>query len=289
MDDRTTQIREGAGLEESRINTEFIELLRKYSSPFLLVLALIVAAYAGNNFLAQRRNAGVNEAFRQHAEITETAAPSPQSLTALAGQHGGVRAVGLLARLREADLWLESVRTGMKPGAVFLVDPQTQQPTSEVDPADLLSEAEKASALDKAQALYEAVVADAAGDRGTRLHAISGCFGLAAVAESRGDADAARAAYTRAAELAGEAGFPMYAALASERMSTVETALVPTRLYADDELPPEPVAVPAPEASEVIEPGPVGPEPASTDPAPDEAPSAEPASSPEEAPVGGGG
>jgi hypothetical protein len=287
MDERTTQIREGAGLEESRINTEFIELLRKYSSPFLLVLALIVAAYAGNNFLSQRRNAGVNEAFRQHAEITETASPSPQSLSALAAQHGDVRAVGLLARLREADLWLEAVRTGMKPGAAFVVDPQTQQTTGEVDAADLLTEADRASALDKAQRLYESVVADASGDRGTRLHAISGCFGLAAVAESRGDADAARSAYTRAAELAGEAGFPMYAALATERMGTIETALVPTRLYADDELPPDPVAGPPAEPAGEPANSPAPTDPALTDPAPVEAAPAEPTD--EVAPAGGGG
>ena len=40
MDERQTQIRQGAGLEESRINTEFLDFLNKWSSPVLIVIGL---------------------------------------------------------------------------------------------------------------------------------------------------------------------------------------------------------------------------------------------------------
>ena len=45
LDRRTRQITEGAGLEESRLNQDFVEFLKKWSTPLLLVIVAAVAAY----------------------------------------------------------------------------------------------------------------------------------------------------------------------------------------------------------------------------------------------------
>ena len=39
MEERQTQIREGAGLEESKLNVEFIDWLQRWSTPILLLVA----------------------------------------------------------------------------------------------------------------------------------------------------------------------------------------------------------------------------------------------------------
>jgi hypothetical protein len=41
MDERQTQIRERAGLEEARYNQDFIEFLRRFGTPILMVAAVI--------------------------------------------------------------------------------------------------------------------------------------------------------------------------------------------------------------------------------------------------------
>lgn len=260
MDDRSREIREGAGLEESRLNTELIDLINKYAGHVLLVLALVVGAYAGKQQLDRMGNSKVNEAFAQHVDITETASPNPQSLSALAQQYGDVRGIGAMARLREADLYLQAVATGMLPGAAFEVDPDTQQPTNQVAEADLIAEADRERYLSQADALYDQVIADTESIIGPAIHVVGAWFGKAAVAESRGDDEAAKAAYTAAKEAADAAVFPMYAALAEQRIASLNEGLDDVVLYSQADLPeiPEPEA-PEPDAPASIFDAPVGP------------------------------
>ncbi|MEM8757114.1 MAG: hypothetical protein AAGF47_04945 [Planctomycetota bacterium] len=269
MDDRTTQIKEGAGLEESRINTEFIELLQKWSSPILLILALIVGAYAGNNWLKAQRNNTVNEAFQNHAEITETASPSPASLSAVAAEHRDIKAVGILAKLRHGRILLESVRTGGKPGAEFETDEDGAVIGTYAE-ADRLTEDDRARALDQAAGLFQEAADLAGDDLGNQIHRIAASFGLAAVAETRGDLDAARRAYGEASAAAEAASFPAYIALADERIASLDAgAIVPVALFSDADLPEPPQPEPEPEPAPGTEPttdldapaGPIAPEP----------------------------
>ncbi|MGP1272146.1 MAG: hypothetical protein ACTS22_02315 [Phycisphaerales bacterium] len=236
MDDRTSEIREGAGLEESRINREFIDLLQKWSSPVLLVLAVIVGLYAGNNWLQAQRNNRVNEAFNQHAEITETASPPPASLRAVAAEYGDVRGVGLMAKLRHADVLLQAVRVGMVPGAEFVLD-ENNRATGEVAETDRLSDEEAARYLDEASALY-AEVADEAGDEmGQQIHRLSAFMGLASVAEMQGDPEAARRAYAEAEAAARAAGFPVFESLAQARAADADRFAQPVALLSRSDLP----------------------------------------------------
>ena len=54
MDERQTQIREAAGLDESRLNTEFVEFLRKWGPIALGVLAVAALAFVGRNYLREQ-------------------------------------------------------------------------------------------------------------------------------------------------------------------------------------------------------------------------------------------
>ena len=264
MDDRTTQIKEGAGLEESRINKEFVELLQKWSSPVLLVLAIIVGLYAGNNFLKQRKNDRINEAYRQHAEITETASPAPQSLSAVAAEYDDVQGVGLLAKLRHADVLLLAVRTGVQPGAEFETD-ENGAPNGRIAEGDALGDDDAQRYLDQARDLYQAVADEAGEEIGQQTHRISALFGLASVAETAGDPEAAIDAYTRAEEAAEIAGFPVFVALASSRAQDAASFVSPVSLYNESELPeipePEPPAGIVPQIDEsLLEVGPAVPD-----------------------------
>ncbi len=264
MDDRSREIREGAGLEESRINTELLDLINKYSSHVLIGLAIIVGAYAGKQQLDRMGNAKVNEAFAQHVDITETDSPNPNSLSALAEQYGDVRGIGAMARLREADVYLQAVSTGMKPGSTFELDPDTQAPTNRVAETDLIGDAERDEYLSKADALYDQVIADTEAEIGPAIHVVGAWFGKAAVAESRGDADAARAAYESARAAADAAVFPMYTALAEQRIASLSEGVPDATLYREADLPelPEPESgaeAPAGDEAAPVLDAPIGP------------------------------
>lgn len=261
MDDRSREIREGAGLEESRINTELLDLINKYSGHVLIGLALIVGAYAGKQQLDKFGNGKINAAFAQHVDITETASPNPQSLSALAEQYGDVRGIGAMARLREADLYLQAVATGMKPGAAFELDPETQNPTNQVAEADRVTPADRETYLSKADALYDRVIADGKAEIGPAIHVVGAWFGKAAVAESRGDDQAAKAAYASAKSAADAAVFPMYVALADLRIASLDEGLADVTLYRQADLPeiPEPEVPAAESMTAPVLDAPVGP------------------------------
>ena len=114
MDDRQAQIRERAGLEESRLNVEFIEWLRKWGSPLLLIAALAGAAWVVRERLQRGHNEKVDRAFTEFEAAAGTDNPSPDALLAVATEFAGVRAVPTLAKLEAADAYLDGVRRGVR-------------------------------------------------------------------------------------------------------------------------------------------------------------------------------
>jgi hypothetical protein len=70
-----------------------------------------------------------------------------------------------------------------------------------------LTEDEKKAQLGKAATEYEAVLAAAGRNDGLAIHAVSALFGLASVAESRGELDKAKEQYTKLIELANRVGY----------------------------------------------------------------------------------
>lgn len=256
MDNRTDQIREGAGLDESRINQDFIDMLQKWSTPALFIIAAIVLAYAGFGYLKDRANTKVNEAFEEVAGSVDYTVnnPSPTTLSAIRAQHGDIKGITPMTSLREADVYLEAAIKGVAPGSELALD-ENNQPTGEYAEEDLLSADEIAGMLTKAEGLYRAVADSDEGGEGWAIHRLGAQFGLAAVAESKGDPAGAKSAYESAKSIADGAGFSLWSQIAAERLATVDQMSQPVTLVSSASLPKEP----EPEA-ETVDPVIEGPE-----------------------------
>lgn len=211
------QIREGAGLEEARYNVEFIEWLRKWSGPLLVVVAVAAGGFALKQQLDKRKKATTDSAFSEFEAARQGRNPNPDSLVAIADQYAGVGAVAILARLEAGDVYLDSVRRGIKPGATVNADGTIANIEDELKAAD------RDQLLAKASEQYQWVVDRAGSDPKLAIHAIGGLYGLAAVAESKGDADGAKAAYERVIAAAEAGKFERHVALAKERIASLGT------------------------------------------------------------------
>lgn len=241
MDNRTDQIREGAGLDESRINQDFIDMLQKWSTPALFIIAAIVLAYAGFGYLKDRANAKVNEAFEEVSGSVDYSVnnPSPTTLSAIRAQHGDIKGITPMTSLREADVYLEAAIKGVAPGSELALD-ENNQSTGEYAEEDLLSADEIAGMLTKAEGLYRAVADSDQGGEGWAIHRLGAQFGLAAVAESKGDSAGAKSAYEAAKSIADDAGYSLWSQIAAERVETVDQMSQPVTLVSSASLPKEP-------------------------------------------------
>jgi len=239
MDERQAQIREGAGLEESKLNVEFIDWLRRWSTPLLMVIALVALGFVVYQRLERAHLAKVDAAFAELNAALSNANPNPESLKSIAQSYEGVRAVPSLARTSAADLYLASARTGVKIGAKLKQD-------GSVDAEDLLGDADRARNLDEAERLYKTVLDANVGDNAKALQAMSAAYGLAAVAECRGKLDEAKGCYEQVKKIADMAGFPEQARVAQERIAVLPSLAEKPKLFAQSELPkaPEPPAPP---------------------------------------------
>lgn len=259
MDERQAQIREGAGLEESRLNVEFIDLLRRWSTPVLVVIAAAAVAWAGLQYLNRARLAAVDRAFRDLESARLSG--SPEALVSVAQEHDDVRAVGLLARLDAADAYLAAVRAGLKPGSPV-------GPDGSIAEEDVLTEEDRSEFLRRAEELYRHVEQAAGADPARAQYLAGALFGLAAVAECRGQVDQAREYYQRAGEVAASAGLEPFDRIAQERVAELAMAVRPVELPEAQRLPPLPWVRDSAEGPEEPAPDDVGPQP---EPAPDQA------------------
>jgi hypothetical protein len=264
-DDRQFQIREKAGLEESRLNQDFIDLLRKVSTPLLVVVALIVGSYALYTRYTKSQLDNLNLAFAELNAATATDNPNPTTLIDLATQHKGFPGVALKARLDAADAYLRAVRRHVALGAQVEADGTITNSDGVLTPQ--LREQYLAAAREQ----YELVLNSTKGDPAKAPFSISAAFGLAAVAESEANFSAAEARYDEAATLADSLGMTTQAAIARNRKASMDSIRANPQLISQSELP-KPPAPPAPAA-----PAPEGPTP----PPPTETP-ATPAPQPEQ-------
>ncbi len=213
MDERQSQIREGAGLEESRINQDFIDFLRKWSTPALLVIALIFGVVAYRNWSSTRERDRIDRAFEELSLVAASGDALPEQYLRVARERGNVRGVGSMARLGAADAWLRAARKGVAPGAA--IGPDGELLTEE----DLLDASGVDHALSQAEALYREVLETNRTRSGGTLHAASALFGLGAIAESRGSIGDAEGFYQQVIELAETRAFPQIAAIARARIA----------------------------------------------------------------------
>jgi hypothetical protein len=236
MDERQAQIREGAGLDEARLNVEFIEFLKKWSTPLLVIVAVIALGYFGLQRLREARASALSAAFTQLDAARD--AGNPVGLLAVAEEHDGQGAVPEIARLQAADIYLGSYRAGMREGA------QVTPAGEPEDPATVLSEEERTKQLDKAAELYQKVVAETSGKPDLVQHTIGGMYGLAAVAECRANFDEARRHYDAIETLARTADMPEHVELAKQRLDTLGSLANIPKLYAKAQIPVPPPLLP---------------------------------------------
>jgi hypothetical protein len=215
VDDRQQQIKEGAGLEESRINQDFVDFLNKWSTPVLLLIVIVSAGWVGLRWLEQQRVQRTDNAFMEYDAVAGAADPLPASLRAVADSYEGVGSVSALARLRLGDVHLAAVRRGLEPAAVL---DRNGVPESE---ADVLDEAGLDDHLSRAASAYSGVLDETRDDPARALLAVNAMFGLAAVAEARGDDEAARSEYERAAAHASESGLVGLPEIAQSRIDSL--------------------------------------------------------------------
>lgn len=284
---KNIQIRERAGLEESRLNQDFIDFLTKWSTPLLVVVALIVG---GNYFYKQytdKQAAKLTEAFKELAGAATVANPSPTTLEEVARKYGGVASVGELASLKAGDAYMRAIIRGVKPGADVNADGTVKEVGDELTAED------RASFLAKAEEQYRLVTESSANDPSKTLLRLGGLFGLASVAESRGEADKAKSAYEEAKAIAASnSEFKHFTEVADARIASlpkvIAVAKLPTKAslpapFKEDPKPADNITIPpvdAPGASSVIGPAaPSAPQPAGPTPpaAPEAAPSEKPA------------
>lgn len=230
MDERQTQIKEGAGLEENRINQEFLDFLNKWSGPVLILFAVIMLALWGNRVLGERRAAHLDEAYMTLNNAMAGGNPSPDSLRQIADDYDDVPGMADMARIAAATIYLQSATLGVRPGAEL-------GPTGGLaNPEDALDAQQVTEYLQTADSLYQRVLADAE-PAGRILLALNAAWGRAAVAASLGRVDEARGLYERVAALADSGGFEIQARLARSKAQGVGDLTEPPHLYTPDELP----------------------------------------------------
>lgn len=292
MDKRHFEIRERAGLEESRLNYEFIDFLKKWSTPILLVVAILALGYAGWQRYSKAQSATMANAFKdlnaaggshrldrinpQLVNPTSAGDANPDILRRVADDYPKVKGVATLAKLQAADAYLRAVRVGAKPGATF------NNKGELTDPKDALTPADVTSYLDNAESLYREILTTAQATKGQILMQINAHYGLAAVAESRTKLEDAKAAYTKLIELCDGGPFSAHAEVARKRIAALDNLKTLPSLANSTEFPriegfDAPLTPPTPAPSANPTESPAG---APTETNPGSAPASTPSSSP---------
>jgi len=217
-------------LTESKVNEDFVEWLKTKGPSWLLMVLVVLCAYL---FIVKFRQ-GKNT-HRQEAWAALVAADLPGSYEDVAKNYADVGHVATVARLQAADTLMHAVQSGLRLGATL---PRPAQPGTLPPPpvpADLLEPGQRLDLLKRADALYAAVADEDTGNLDTALYTIVALNGRAAVAESLGDAAAAKSRYEEAAARA-EADFPGLATQARTRAESAGRFAVTVTLPTETEL-----------------------------------------------------
>ncbi|MCA9279723.1 MAG: hypothetical protein H6815_09780 [Phycisphaeraceae bacterium] len=263
-----TGIKEGAGLEDSKINKEFVDFIQRWGGWFLMLGAAALGIVYAYQFLERQKAARVDAAFMEFESAAMGSNPSPDTLTEIGDARMGTRSVGELAKLQAADLYLRSVITGTQLyvnivdiDSIQLRDQQSlmmyqmalQQLESESalnrdgtpkDPEQLITDEQRVDFLRQARSLYQQVVDSTAGNEDKFVLHAGALFGIASVAETAGELDSAKQTLEQLKQQAEQYGFAEYAASAQKRIDELETLSTLPTLYAKSELPVPPIVEP---------------------------------------------
>ncbi len=232
MDDRKEQLQVGAGLQESRLNTDLIQWLNKWSTPALMVIAVIVLGYVGMQKLEEYRDGQIDSAFAAYEASRGTLGPdgiltgNPDNLMRVAGEHDGKASIWELSKLDAAEIWLGCAWRGLKPGTNL----------QDILDEDVLSEDEIAEYLTKARGEFEQVLARVEGNDALRSFELRALDGLSAVAMGNGDREKARELLERLAERAGE-DFARIASIAQISIDNIDSIPLDVGIIAEADMP----------------------------------------------------
>lgn len=227
MDERQTKITQGAGLEEARVNRDFIDFLQRWG-PYVLIVGAVALLIPNGLAWWERqqdeRRALAFDEYRAAAESGSMITPAlemfgptrPQAdvLLRVAEDLSGHAQLQGLLELRAADELLRSARLGVRDGTA-------PGPDGSLAPDQRLTDDERRQWYERAMTLYTRVLDDARDRRGNELKAIAAAFGAGASATGLLDSAKATAFYEDAGRLAEASGFTELAAVARERAAAV--------------------------------------------------------------------
>lgn len=242
MDDRQTQIQVGAGLQESRLNTDLINWLEKWGTWILLAILIVVGSYVGytryNDYLQRKHD----EAFDQYSAARGALGAdgvlggSPDNLLRIATEMSSRQSIAALAKLDAAEIYLGSARRGLRPGVDL----------ANIKPEDALSQAETAEFVSKAATLFNEVRQSLGSDKNNAVLRLRAMWGQTSAAISNADMDKARSLLKEIETLARTAGFTQQADEAAARVASLDALAAPAVLLSDADLPA--IAAPPPAA-----------------------------------------
>lgn len=244
MDERQSRVEVGAGLQESRLNTEFIDFLKRWTAPVLWVIVLVVGVIAGLNWLETRRLAEIDAALSQY-EAERDGLVVPATMIAVAEDNAGVSSVYTLAKKAAGDAMLGGAAYALEPGELN----EREQPV-------VIEDDRRRELAQRALEQFEDAARENRGSRDRAVYEFNALWGvasahlsLAELSEDEGERSehesAAVAALERLAARAEATGDPFYAGAARNRIAYIEEIGGPVRIVSGSELP--------------IDEGPVGP------------------------------
>lgn len=186
---------------ESTVNVELIEWLKTSGVNYLLFILVVVILFRGYLWWGERQARIRDEAW---ADLEGT--DSPASLEALADRAQGIDSISEIALLRAARLYeldiLRDQTLDLASDTTVMSDPNAPDEAQDANkPTPRMTETERSQTLDRMGKLYQRVLdMTQQPDSGTNwkeLQHIEAMFGLAAVAEMRGEFDKAQEWFTR--------------------------------------------------------------------------------------------
>ncbi|MFO0829981.1 MAG: hypothetical protein U0572_17700 [Phycisphaerales bacterium] len=211
-------------LTESRLNDDFLFWLKTKGINWALVILIIACGVMFWNNWKQRREQARDAAW---ADLTQ--ASLPQSFDEVAKQHAADDPIALFAWLRAGDMHLRDLQSG------FIGGTPMPGPDGTVPAAEPLNDESRKVAQDSADAYFQKVLDGTVGKTDNPAlvpFRLSALFGKAAVAESRGDLNAASTMLNEAKALA-QTPYPKFAEQAQSRLDSLpmlaKAAEIPSR------------------------------------------------------------
>jgi hypothetical protein len=199
-------------LTESRINEDFLDWLKNKGPTYLLVILVAVTAYLAVVRWKMHKQQQVDDAW---TALRDAALPS--SKLDVADMHPDQFAVPQLALQSAGSQLLRSVQTNRAVDAAAITSTGQPDPTA----APELTPEEREEYLQRADEAFARIQQLDDGSLSMTLHALRAINGRAAVAEARGDSDAARSFYEEAANRA-ETFYPRLGEQARTRAENVD-------------------------------------------------------------------